>query len=269
MIRWEGVAGSALAIAAAWVVLRSADRLVENLGGVFVERRLLFQKVGAFFRFAVYVLTIITVVLLSFHLSREILTLLGGTAAVALGFALKDLAASVVSGVMIMFDRPFQLGDRVAFGGEYGDVIAVGLRSVKLRTLDDSVVTIPNNRFITDVISCGNYGVLDMQLEIDFHIGLEQDLQRARELVREAAVLSPYVHLPKPVAVNISQVVIENVVAMQLRLKAYVLDTQYEKTFVTDVTTQVQAAFLEEGIQPPAILYRPLPLQALPASAAG
>jgi small-conductance mechanosensitive channel len=255
-IRWEGVAASVLAIATAFVVLRATDRIIENLGGVFVERRLLFQKLATFFRFTVYLVTIVSIVMLSFQISREILALIGGTAAVAIGFAMKDLAASIVSGVMIMFDRPFQLGDRVSFAGEYGDVVTVGLRSVKLRTLDDSIVTIPNNRFMTDVISCGNYGVLDMQIMVDFHIGVDQDVVRAREIVREAAVISAFVHLPKPVAVNVSQVVIDGLVAMQLRLKAYVLDTQYEKTFVTDVTLRVHEAFTAEGIQPPAILHR-------------
>lgn len=46
------------------------------------------------------------------------LAILGGTAAVAMGFAMKDLVASVVAGVMIMVDRPFQVGDRVSFGGQ-------------------------------------------------------------------------------------------------------------------------------------------------------
>ena len=64
-------------------------------------------------------------------------------------------------------------------------------------------------------------------------------------------------HLPKPVTVNVSQVLFDGLVAMQLRLKAYVLDTQYEKTFETDVTLRVHDAFGAEGIQPPAILHRP------------
>ena len=54
----------------------------------------------------------------------------------------KDIALSIVAGVMIMFDRPFQVGDRVSFGGEYGDVTVIGLRSVKLRTLDEEATRI-------------------------------------------------------------------------------------------------------------------------------
>jgi len=155
-----------------------------------------------------------------------------------------------------MLDRPFQVGDRVSFGGQYGDITAIGLRSVKLLTLDDNTVTIPNNRFTTDITSCGNYGAPDMQVVIDFHIGMNQDVHRARELIREATVTSRYVYLPKPIIVNVSQVIIDSYIALRVKLKAYVLDTKYEKGFETDVTLRVLEAFSENGIQPPAVLHR-------------
>ncbi len=256
LIRWEGLVASLVVIAIAWLFLRFLRNLVRRLGEIFVERRLIFQRISAITHFAVYMTTIVAVVLLGFEISREVLTLLGGTAAVAVGFAVKDLVASLVAGITIMFDRPFQLGDRVSFGGQYGDVIAIGLRSVKLQTLDDSTVTVPNNLFLTDITSSGNYGVLDMQIVVDFHIGVDQDIELARDLVREATVTSRYVYLPKPVVVGVSQVIVENYVAVRLRLKVYVLDTQYEKALETDVTLRVLEAFAENGIKPPAILHQ-------------
>ena len=256
MIRWSGVLASLLVIIAAWLLLRFLDSLVENLGKIFAERRLLLQKLSAFFRFGVYLVTILTVILLSFEISREVLAILGGTAAVAMGFALKDLVASIVAGVMIMLDRPFQVGDRVNFGGQYGDITAIGLRSVKLQTLDDNTVTIPNNMFLSQITSCGNYGALDMQVVVDFHIGVDQDVKLARRLVREATATSRYVYLSKPIVVLVTQVIIDHYIAMQLRLKAYVLDTKFEKELVSDVTMRVLEAFEAKGIQPPAILHR-------------
>jgi small-conductance mechanosensitive channel len=175
---------------------------------------------------------------------------------VAVGFATRDLLASLVAGVMIVFDRPFQVGDRVSFAGQYGDVLQIGLRSVKLRTLDDSVVTIPNNMLLNEVSSSANFGVLDMQIDTDFFIGIDQDAELARDLVREAAVISRYVYLPKVVNVNVEQVQLESCVGLRIRLKAYVLDTMYEKRFVTDVTLRVQEAFAEHNIKPPAVLHR-------------
>ncbi len=256
MVRWTGLAASVVAIFAAWLLLRFVDRIVEQLGNVFAENRLTMQKFAAFFRFGVFFATILLVVLMSFEISREVLAILGGTAAVAVGFAMKDLVASLVAGIMIMFDRPFQVGDRVSFGGQYGDILTIGLRSVKLRTLDDSMVTIPNNMFLNEVTSCGNYGVLNMQLMIDFLIASDQDVHRARAIVLEAAVTSNYIYLPNPIDVLVSQVVADGHIALRIRLKAYVLDTKYEKKFETDVTLRVIESFREEGIQPPAILHR-------------
>ncbi len=256
LVRWEGLVASIFVILATWVVLRLVDAQVKRFGRVFAERRLLFQKLSAFFQFIVYFVVIVLVVLLSFEVSTEILALLGGTAAVAIGFATKDLAASIVAGVMIMLDRPFQLGDRVKFGGEYGDVTAIGLRSVRLQTLDDSTVTVPNNMFLNDITSSGNYGSLDMQVVVDFHIGVDQDVRLAQELVREAAITSRFVHLQKPVVVRVTQVIVQNYIAIRVRLKVYVLDTQYEKALETDITLRVLEAFAENGIQPPAVLHR-------------
>jgi small-conductance mechanosensitive channel len=158
----------------------------------------------------------------------------------------------------MLFDRPFQVGDRVTFGDTYGDVISLGMRSVKLRTLDDNIVTIPNSTFLTNVTSCGNYGVLDMQVVMDFHMAPDQDINRAMELIREAAATSCYIFLAKPIHVRVKEEIIENHFAIRLRLKAYVLDTTYEKAFETDVTLRVLEAFRAEPIRPPAMLHRSL-----------
>jgi len=256
MIRWGGVLVSTLIIFGAWLLLRFVDGLVKRLGALFAERRLLLQKLSAFLQFAVYIATIFIVTLLSLRISKEVLAILGGTAAVAMGFALKDLVASIVAGGMIMIDRPFQVGDRVSFGGEYGDIATIGLRSVKLQTMDDNTVTIPNNMFLNQITSCGNYGKLDMQVVVDFHVGIDQDIKKAQALIREAAVTSRYVYLPKPVVVRVSQVVIAPCVAIRLRLKVYVLDTKFEAALVSDVTLRVLEAFEVSNIHAPAILHR-------------
>ena len=251
-----GILMSIVVIFVAGLLLRITSNLVQNLGDIFAERRLMLQKFNAFFRFGVFISTIFIVIFLSFKLSGEAMTIIGGGTAVAIGFATKDLVASLVAGIMIIIDRPFQTGDRVSFEGQYGDITKIGLRSIKLQTLDDSTVTIPNNLFLNSVTTCGNYGVLDMQIVVDFHIGLDQDARLARDLVREAAVTSRFVYLPKPIVVLVSQVVLEQCVALRIRLKLYVLDTQYEKAMETDVTLRVMDAFAKHEIQPPAVLHR-------------
>ena len=251
VINWTGIFRAAFIIFVAWLVLRFVDRVVENLGQSIAEHRLAFQRFNAFFHFFVYLMTVVIIVLYSFDISPEVIALFGGAAVVAVGFATRDLLASLVAGVLIIFDRPFQLGDRVTFGGEYGDVISIGLRSVKLRTLDDCTVTIPNNLFLSQVTSSGNSGHLEMQTVVDFYIGLDQDVHQARDLIRVAAATSRYIYLPNPISVLASQEPLDGCIAMKIRLKAYVLDTKYEKDFQTDIVLRAHQSFEENKILPP------------------
>lgn len=258
LIRWGGVLTSLGLIVAVWILLKFLDAFVEGLSRRFADRRMTFHKIATFLQFFLYVGTGIATLMLSFRLDNRVLAVVGGTVAVSVGFAVKDLVASFVAGITIMLDRPFQVGDRVSFGGQYGDIRAIGLRSVRMQTLDDNIVTIPNNKFLSDITSCGNYGALDMQVVMDFLIGVDQDVEQAQRIVHEAALSSLYVFLPKPIRVNVANVIEANYVAVRLRLRAYVLDTQYENAFVTDVNLRVLPAFRAAGIQPPAVLHRSL-----------
>lgn len=256
LVRWSGVFTSVLVIVAVVVAMRFLHDSVAGLSLRFPSRRLLLQKIATILQFLVYIITGISVIALSFRLKPNVLALIGGTVAVSVGFAIKDVVASFIAGIMIMIDRPFQVGDRVSFGGQYGDITAIGLRSVRLQTLDDNTVTIPNNKFLNEITSNGNYGSLDMQVVMDFYVAPDQDVRLASELVTEAAVSSRFVFLDKPVVVLVNQVILESHVAIRLRLKAYVLDTRYEKLFETDVNLRVLEAFRADQVSPPAILHR-------------
>lgn len=256
LVRWSGVLVSLFVIAGAYVLLRFLDGGVARLTRRFVNRRLTLQQLHSIVRFLVFFATGGVVVALSLQLNQTVLALVGGTLAVAVGFALRDLVASVIAGITIMLDRPFQVGDRVQYAGEYGDITAIGLRSVRMQTLDDNTVTIPNNKVLTDVTSSGNYGALDMQIQIDFFIGVDQDIELAQQIVYEGLLTSNYAYLGKPAVVLVKQVMRQDFVCVYLRAKAYVLDTTYEKAFETDVTKRVLAAFREKGILPPAVLHR-------------
>ncbi len=255
-IRWSGLFASLFVIVGAGVLARFLKGLVDRLGESFPDKRLTLQKVESFVRFGLYIATGAVVTALSFRINQTVLALVGGTLAVAVGFAMRDLVAAMIAGVIIMFDRPFQVGDRVEFAGEYGDVTAIGLRSVRIQTLDDNTVTVPNNKVLTDVTSCGNYGALDMQVSVEFFIGIDQDVELTERLVREAMLTSQFVHLEKPVVTLVKEVIQENYVALRVVAKGYVLDTKYESAFGSDVTKRALSAFRAHGIAPPAVLHR-------------
>ncbi|WP_439147918.1 mechanosensitive ion channel family protein [Vibrio sp.] len=253
LVRWSGVFFSAIVIAAMWLLLKFINSLVRSFGSQFVQYRMLLQKLQSFMQFFIYMSTGLIVFMMSFRINDQILALIGGTLAVSVGFALKDLAASFIAGITVMIDRPFQVGDRVTFEGNYGDIITIGLRSVRMRTLNDDIITIPNNKFLNEVTTSGNYGALDMQVVIPFYVGMDEDITLARDLIQEAASSSRYIHLPKPVTVLVKQTITDNYLAIQLTCKAYVVDTAYEKLFETDITLRVMKEFKKHNINPPKI----------------
>lgn len=253
LIRWSGVAFSFIIVFIAWLLLRFTQSIVDGISSQFAQRRMLMQKLQSFFQFFIYMSTGMTVFMLSFRVDERVLALIGGTLAVSVGFALKDLTASFIAGLTIMIDRPFQVGDRVTFEGHYGDIIAIGLRSVRMQTLNDDIITIPNNKFLNEVAMSGNYGALDMQVVIPFYIGMDQDINIARDIIQEAASSSRYIHLPKPVVVLVKQTITDNYLAIQLTCKAYVVDIKVEKLFETDITLRVMQEFRKSNILPPSI----------------
>lgn len=263
-----GLLSSLVLLAATWFLVQVMTQFFNRLGDRFTDQRLRLQQTATFVRFGLYFLAIAGSILLSFKLSQELILALGGTLAVMLGIALKDLAASVLAGLTILIDKPFQVGDRVSFGGHYGEVSSLGLRSVRLITLDDNLVTIPNSKFLTDAVSCGNAGALDMLIQMDFHIGLEEDLPRAKEIVGEALTSSRYAFLEKPWSVTVAQVVLGTMIATRIRAKVYVLDVKFEKALETDVTERVMEGFADHGVRPPAILHRDVGREEPPSLAA-
>jgi small-conductance mechanosensitive channel len=230
------------------LLIRSLDALGER----FTERRLLFKQLTAISRFTVIFASAAVVVSTVFRLSDQALLAIGGSAAVAVGFAFKDLLAALMAGIILLFDRPFQVGDRVAFGGEYGEVVELGLRTVRIATLDDNLISIPNNRFLTDIVSSANAGALDQMCVFTYWIGCNEDFDRAKRIIYEAAASSRYVYLEKPISVNLKEGPVPNGAerfAIQITCKAYVLDGRYETPFGTDVTERVLRAFRSAKIR--------------------
>jgi len=150
--------------------------------------------------------------------------------------------------------RPIARGAMVANHGSWLDVLA--LRAVRLVTLDDNVVTIPNSKFLTDVVASGNAGELDMLVQMDFFVGLDEDVGVAKRVGGEALASSRYTYLKKPWTIVVSEVQQNDFVAVRLRAKVYVLDVHYEKTLESDVTERVLAAFRHHAIAGPAVLHR-------------
>ena len=234
-----------------WLVNKVVRHLSEALMVSLPSRRFLILQIATLFTFVWYFVGTYWLIAGIIQPPKEMLLALGGSAAVATGIALKDVVASIIAGVILLFDRPFQVGDRVSFNDTYGEIVSIGLRSVRLITLDDSLVTIPNSRFITEVVSSGNSGALDMMVVCDFHVALDADIDLAQNLIHEVVMTSRFAYLKKPVSFVLNEVIVAERLAIQVRVKAYVLDVHYEKAFQTDIVKRVTRLFMQNKIARP------------------
>jgi small-conductance mechanosensitive channel len=248
-ILFPGIVYGCMVLALTWFASGTLTRVLGGLGNRFTDKRLILNQVSTVVRFLLWLVGFAVAVALSLNLSKEVIIALTGTVAVAVGFALKDLLASIIAGVTIIFDRPFQVGDRVAFAGTYGEVTAIGLRSVRIVTLDDNVVTIPNSKVLTEVVSSGNWGALDMLIQVDFHIAHDEDIRLAKRLVEESITSCRYAYLKKGWRVLVAQEIKNNYMTIRLRAQVYVLDVQYELEFKSEINERVLSAFHDHEIR--------------------
>lgn len=255
-LRPEGFIPAAMVLLITWVVARFLAGFFDRMGSRFQGYRITLQQTKAILRLLLYLGGLGAATSLVFQLSSEALLALGGILAVAVGIALRDLVASIIAGITILVDKPFSVGDRITYGSTYGEVVEIGLRTVRVVTLDDNLVTIPNSKFLTDVVASGNAGELDMLVQMDFFIDPKTDLSMAKRIVREALASSRFTYLRKPWTIVVSQVQTNDFVATRLRAKVYVLDLAYEKALETDVTERVLEAFSAAGIESPSVRHR-------------
>lgn len=177
-------------------------------------------------------------------------TVLAVTASVgiAIGFAAQDILKNIFGGVMILFDRPFQVGDKIEVGSYYGEVVQIGLRSTRIVTPDDSLVSIPNSNLMNTSVSNSNTGEANCQVVAEIYLPITVDTQRARQIAIESAQVSRFIYLNKPVAVLFFNEVKERRSYIKMRLKAYVSDIRNEFAFKSDMTEIVIREMLKEKV---------------------
>ena len=217
----------------------------------YTSKRLLILQITTILSFIIYIFGSFGLFYMIFQPTKEVMITVGGSAAVAIGFALKDIVGSIIAGFILLFDRPFQVGDRVQFGDDYGEIINIGLRSVRLNTLDDNIVTIPNSKFLTETVSCGNSGALDMMVVVKFHVAIVENLERLRDIINEVVITSRFVYLEKPIKVHFTEKAVSNTFVIEVQVKAYVLDVKYEKDFHSDIVVRCEKVFKKNEIKRP------------------
>jgi MscS family membrane protein len=170
-----------------------------------------------------------------------------GSAALAIGLGLQDLIKNLIGGLVVIVDRPFQIGDRVEFGEACGEVKQIGLRSTKLLTDAGMLVTIPNADVLTRPIFNANVGVAECMVSANLALPSNVDVDQVLSLCRKVAVCCPYTHLARNVEVDLEEDKKKSTITL-LVIHAYVYDHRFASAMKTDILRRTRRELLAHGI---------------------
>lgn len=246
--------GKILAIVIIVVVTYFLVRLLVTITDKLAERtskyRLITKRLIPVMRIFMWAIAIYIIIAGIINPPFQTVIAVAASIGIAVGFAAQGVVKNVFGGFIIILDRPFQIGDKIAMGDHYGEVQQIGLRSTRLVTPDDSVVSIPNGEVIQSAVSNANSGAIDCQVVAEIYLPATTDIDFAKRIARKAAVSSRYVYLKKPIVIIAVNEVYEKNFVIKLRVKAYVLDIRFEFPFQSDMTEQITAELNRRGIIP-------------------
>jgi small-conductance mechanosensitive channel len=177
-----------------------------------------------------------------------------GILGVAIGFAAKDTLSNLIAGVLLIIDRPFEIGDRIEVwsspsgSASWGDVIDIGLRATKIKTTDNIVCVIPNNEIMKRDIINYTHITADIRVRINIGVSYESDIDKAKKAIIEVArELDWVLDQPSP------KVVVRNFgdSSVDLQLRVWIRDARKRMDTISHVTDRVKTAFDREGIEIP------------------
>jgi small-conductance mechanosensitive channel len=216
---------------------------------VFGLNRIAVKMLIPLLKFTFYFAAIYYILAGIFNIASDQLILFSGLLGAGLGFGLKDLFADVVGGLLIIVERPYQIGDKINMGGYYGEVKDIGPRVTRLVTPEDTLVSVPNGSIFQNPVANVNAGNLEMMVVIDLFIDPSCDANLAIYILKEALVTSKYIRLSEkhPYVILMKDFPFYK----RIRAKGYANDFRYEFPFETDVTRRAWQEFKRAGIRPP------------------
>jgi small-conductance mechanosensitive channel len=239
---FEGV----MIILIAWIGIRLSSRLFNLLSEKIPRARFLTKMLEPATRIGLWFLAVLFIINILAPSDNTIFASIASLG-LALGLGAQDLIKNVIGGLVVLIDRPYQLGDRVKIGDAYGEIDHIGLRSTKLTTPDDTRVTIPNLDILNRQVFNANSGVPDCQVVTDLYLPPETDPDLALEIGFEAAACSPYLLVQKKIVTLVAHGFSDSPY-LRLRIKSYVYDHRYEPRMMSDITRRATKEFLRLGV---------------------
>ena len=227
-----------------WLIIQIARKLLPYLAERGPSQLRLYLLGGVpIIRMLVMVLAILWVIPIIFNITFQNFLVISGALGVAIGFAFKDYASSLIAGMVAIFERPYRPGDWVEIDGDYGEVRTVGMRTIDICTADDNLIHVPHDKIWKSNISNANDGAHTLMCVTSFYVAPDHDPARVRAVLRDVAMTSAFLAYDKPVLVMLAQ----TPYATHYQLKAYPFDLRDQFEFVSDLTIRGKHALTEAG----------------------
>lgn len=177
-----------------------------------------------------------------------------GLTGFAVALAAQDTIANIISGLVIMFDGPFKIGDRIEITGldTWGDVVEIGIRSSKVVTRDNRLVIVPNSTIVDSAVI--NYSMPDntYRLQSDIGIGSGMDISKVQQLIRETVRQLEGILPDKPVDVWFTEF---GDSSNTMRVRWWVASYTEKRRSTDSVNAAIQELANREGIDMPNPIY--------------
>ncbi len=231
-----------LIIAGTWLAIALAHRVLPFLAEKGPSRvRLYLLGAVPVIRLVLLVVALLWLVPIIFNITFQNFLVISGAASVAIGFAFKDYVSSLIAGVVAIIERPYQPGDWVEIDDTYGEVRAVGMRAVQIRTPSDVIVHIPHDKLWRDSIRNANDGTRTLMCVTSFYLHPQHDAAAMRAALRDVALTSAYLDYHKPVSVGLEQTAF----GTHYRIRAYPFDMRDQSSLKNDLTVRGKLAIAD------------------------
>ena len=171
-----------------WIAERALNRTRLDLGAR--------QAVGSIIRYVMLLIGLLIIVETA-GIDLTILNVLAGAVGIGVGFGLQNVVSNFISGLIIMFERPIKIGDRIVVDNIEGDVVEIGARSTVILTNDNINIIVPNSKFITENVVNWKYNDAKVRFIIPVGVAYGSDARLVERLLLEVAASEPDV-LPDP-----------------------------------------------------------------------
>ena len=162
------------------------------------------QATGSIVRYLLLVIGLV-VILQTAGIDLTALNVLAGAVGIGLGFGLQNIVSNFISGLIILFERPIKVGDRVEVGNVEGDVVHIGGRSTTVVTNDNISIIVPNSKFIVENVVNWSHNENLVRFRIPVSVAYGSDAPLVQKLLLEVAAENSNVRSDPPPAVRLTE----------------------------------------------------------------